>query len=336
MVLVTGCAKKAPPSGGPPDLTAPHIIASVPDSGDAGVSRTPRISISFSEGMDPLATSNAVSLAPRVEIESRRWRSNTLELRLADTLRADQTYTLFVGTGARDRRGNVLVEGATVTFSTADAFPAGLLSGEVQGRGLAAAGIYLWCYVDGREPDSTARDFDALALTDRDGRFRLPGLRVPERYRLWAFADLNNNRSFEPQQDVLTAIDTVFALTEASPAIELITLEVVNPRAPGYVKGAIVDTLGDSTGVVYISAHSEADSARNVIAPIPDEGLFEIEVDAGAWLVRAFRDLNRNKRWDPGTEPASEARRFDLPPAGIVEEVQLVMRPAAAPESEDP
>ena len=57
--------------------------------------------------------------------------------------------------------------------------PPGVLEGRIEARGFDVAGTYLWCYRDGRAPDSTARDFDALGLADAQGRFRIPGLPVP-------------------------------------------------------------------------------------------------------------------------------------------------------------
>jgi hypothetical protein len=84
--------------------------------------------------------------------------------------------------------------GATVPFTTAGTFPPGGLEGTVDARGFDAPGTYLWVYDDaqGRLPDSTARDFDALGIADARGRFEVMGLSVPGRYRVWGFADLNH------------------------------------------------------------------------------------------------------------------------------------------------
>jgi hypothetical protein len=326
-LLAAGCAKKGPPSGGPPDLVPPTLATSTPDSGTAGVPRDVRLSLTFSEGMEPRSTGDAVALAPRVEIEQRRWKGNTLTLTLADTLQRDRTYTVFVGTGARDRHGNGLAQGGSITFSTADTFPPGRIEGEVEARGMRAAGIYLWGYVSPGEPDSTARDFDALAFTDTEGRFRMAGLRVPAEYRLWAFADLNLNRSFEPTTDVLVAVDTMLTLTREAPEAAGLSVVVVNPRAEAKVSGAVVDTLGDSLGVIRVLAVSAADTTVRLLADVVGENLFDIGLAAGTWEIRAFRDLDRNRRFDAGREPASEALRLELEPAAIIADRTLVLRP---------
>lgn len=337
LVLVAGCAKKAPPSGGPPDIEPPRLVSSDPDSGAAGVARDARLSLTFSEGMEPRSTGDAVALAPMTEIRSRRWRGTTLTLGLADSLEADRTYTLFVGTGARDRHGNALAFGRAVLFTTADSLPSGRLEGRVEARGLPASGIYLWGYVTPREPDSTARDYDALAFTDADGAFRMSGLPVPGTYRIWAFADINRNRSFEPQTDVLAAVDTTYRLTAESSVATGVTVLVVNPRAEAKVTGTVVDTLADSVGVLRVLAVSERDTTVRIVADALREQ-FEINLAAGPWRILAFRDLDQNRRWDPEEEPSSDWLRLDLSPADVVPEqaLRLVRRTRPQDAEDDP
>jgi hypothetical protein len=152
LVVLAGCARKGPPSGGPPDIVPPLVVSCEPDSGKARVSLDARLSVTFSEGMEPRSTGDAVSLAPRVDIRQRRWSGRELTLVLEESMRANQTYTLFVGPSARDRHGNSMTSGFTVVFSTADSFPAGVLEGTIEARGFEVAGTYLWCYRDGRAP----------------------------------------------------------------------------------------------------------------------------------------------------------------------------------------
>lgn len=323
VLLGSGCAKREPPSGGPPDLEPPRRTASTPDSGSAGVPLDAVISVTFSEGMEPRATAEAVSIAPMIEIRKRQWRGRTLTLVPARPLEPNRTYTLFVAGSSRDRHGNTMSVGSTVVFSTSATFPAGRISGTIEARGLSASGVALWCYQEGRAPDSTARDFDALGLADAQGVFRVDGLAVPARYRLWVFADQNGNRSFEPTTDILAPIDTTFALTAERPVAEGVLVTVINPRAPGTLFGAVLDSLPDSVGVVRVLATSESDSTKRVLADADAEGAFELKLDPGAWIVRAFRDLDRNRLWQPESEPASEPRRIEVEAASEVREFRL-------------
>ena len=48
--------------------------------------------------------------------------------------------------------------------------------------------------------------------------------------------------------------------------------------------------------------------------------------DGGPWVVRAFRDEDRNRDWQPAREPASEAVRLELQPAGEVTDLKLELR----------
>jgi hypothetical protein len=326
ILAIPACARRGPPSGGPPDLVSPKVAGSVPDSGAARVPPDAGLSVSFTKSMEPRTTGEAVSIAPRVEIRQRRWHGKTLTLVLAETLRTRQTYTLFVGLGARDRHGNTLEKATAVTFSTGDSFPPGGMAGEIQALGFAAPGTYLWVYGGGRAPDSTARDFDALGLADAEGSFRISGLPAPASYRIWGFADLNGNRSFEPETDVLAAADTVIALTHDHPVASKLLLRMTNPRAPGRVKGAVVDSTGDSLGVIRVVAISGRDSTRRVAADADDHGVFQLELQAGPWTIRAWRDADKNHAWRVDLEPASAPARVDVTPASEIADLRLTLR----------
>ncbi len=306
------------------------MVSSLPDSGASAVPRDAVLALTFSEGMDPRATAEAVSIAPRVDIRARRWSGRTMTIALAETLRKDQTYTVFLGGGARDRHGNPLQGRASVVFSTADTLPPGALDGQVVARGFPAAGTYLWCYdqAAGREPDSTARDFDAVGLADRDGRFRVVGLPVPGRYRLWVFADLNGNRSLEPDSDILTPVDTVFTLAADAPAARGFSVTVVNPRSPGKVRGAVLDSLHIERGVLAVMAVAADDSLRQIFGTVDPESRYELSLPKGVWFVRAWRDLDRSHGWERETEPASAPQRVEVEPASELLDVNLALEPA--------
>lgn len=305
------------------------MLAVVPDSGATSVSRTLRPSVEFSEGMDPRSASLAVEIAPPVTIRQRRWSGRKLSLVLADSLRADHTYTLFVGTDARDRHGNALREGRTVPFTTAARFPPGIIEGDVVPTGFTAPGTFLWCYPEGRQPDSTARDFDAVGLAGEGGAFRITGLAVPGRYRVWAFADLNHNHSFEPEQDLLVPADTTLELTAGRAVASGLKLRVVNPRAPGRVKGTVLDTLGDTRGTLRLIVASVRDSTRRLLYDIDPQGAYDLSWDPGTYRVRAFRDTDRNKFWKRDEEPGSEEIEVTLKPGAELELPTFVLvRPA--------
>jgi len=289
------------------------------------------LSLTFSEGMEPRTTGDAIALSPAVEFRRLRWSGRTVTIDLAKPLEARRSYTLFVGRGAHDRHGNNMVAGATVVFTTGDTLPAGLIEGRLDAKGFAAEGVYLWCYDQARHttPDSTGRDFDAVGLVDAEGRFRIPALPVPARYRIWAFADQNQNRSFEPERDLLAPIDTTISLTASEPVARNLEFHVVNPRAPASVKGTVLDSLGDKEGTVWVMATADTDTTRIVMATPNDEHRWEMQLDPGGWTLRAFRDLDRNRDWARGRESASDPHHVRAEAAGLIEGIELVLRPPA-------
>jgi hypothetical protein len=320
-----GCAKKAPPSGGPPDLDPPRIESVSPDSGAAGVPRDVRVAITFSEGMEPRGTGESVEFSPPLTIRQRRWSGRTLTLVLAESLGADRTYTLFIGGNARDRHGNNLVDSRTIVFTTAATFPAGRLEGVVEAVGFQAPGTLLWCYRGGREPDSTARDFDALGVADRTGAFRVAGLETGVPWRVWAFADLNHNRSFEPETDILEPADTVVTLSAEHPVATDVRLKLTNTRAPGRLLGVVTDTLGDASGSLRLIVTPVADSTRRVLYEVPASGSFDLRWDPGLYRVRAFRDRDRDRAWKRDAEPASFEIELRITPGGELKGVTFVL-----------
>lgn len=322
---VAGCARKMPPTGGPPDLEPPFIVAVTPDSGATAVDRGTRLTVEFSEGMETRSAALAVEIAPAVEVKQRRWSGRKLTLVLGDSLRRDRTYTLFVGTDARDGHGNPLRSGRAVPFTTAARFPAGHIEGVVVATGFTAPGTYLWCYPEGQAPDSTARDFVAVGLANDLGAFGITGLEVPGRYRVWAFADLNRNHSFEPDKDLLVPAETTLVLTTGQPTASGLQLRVLNPKAPGRVQGVILDSLKDERGELRLVVLPASDTTRRLLYDIDAQGTYDFNWEPGSYRVFAFRDFDKNKTWKRDEEPGSIEISVVVPAGGAVELPVLVL-----------
>jgi len=153
---------------------------------------------------------------------------------------------------------------------------------------------------------------------------------VPGQYRLWAFADLNANRSFEPSADLLVAVDTTLSLTTAAPRAAGLHLNITNPRATGRVTGTVVDSLGIGQGDLIVEARQQVDSTKVTRTAAGTRGVYELVLVPDTYFVFAFRDLDRNREWDPLREPASAMFGISLPPAAEVKDLVLVLRPVGA------
>jgi uncharacterized protein (DUF2141 family) len=218
--------------------------------------------------------------------------------------------------------------GSSFVFTTGAQMAPGSVAGTIEGIGFLTEGTYVWCYdADGPGPDSTARDFDAIGLTRSDGRFRVLGLGVPGSYRLWVFADLNGNRSFEPQADILVPVDSTFALTTEAPVATGLRLKVTNPRATGRVKGTVRDTLGSTQGDLLVIAIPANDTTQVLITQAGARGVYELALIPDYYRIQAFRDLDRNRKYDPVREPASLPIQITVTPAGNLQDIDLVLLP---------
>jgi hypothetical protein len=102
----------------------------------------------------------------------------------------------------------------------------------------------------------------------------------------------------------------------------------VNPRSPGTVTGTVVDSLADSTGVLHVVATSAADSSKQVLVEAGLDGAFELRLERGTWRIRAFRDLDSDRRWQPARERASDVHVLAIEPAQIMTDIRLVVRRA--------
>ena len=160
------------------------------------------------------------------------------------------------------------------------------------------------------------------------------GLPVPGRYRLWAFADLNRNRSFEPTSDLLAPADTTLSLTAESPQVRGLVLTVVNPPRP---ERSVVLSSGRFRTARARPACSRCRSATarsGLIATVNDRGEVRVSLDPGVWIVRAFRDLDANHGWSRSKEPIGPASQLDVAPAAEINDLKLPlpeMVPGGAP-----
>jgi len=114
-LVAAGCG------GGGPAATAPTVSATLPADGAVTVALDSAISVTFSTAMDTSATESAFS-ADRAVTCAFSWNaaSTTLTCAPADDLDPDSSYTITIGTAAKDAGGTALANAFTFSFSTAD------------------------------------------------------------------------------------------------------------------------------------------------------------------------------------------------------------------------
>jgi hypothetical protein len=70
---------------------------------------------------------------------------------------------------------------------------------------------------------------------------------------------------------------------------------------------------------------SLSDTTRRYAVELPRSLGFEMSLAPGPWRVSAYRDIDRNRRWDPG-EPASDPIELTLAPAAELKDLVLVLK----------
>ncbi len=129
LMLLAGCDD----SGGLPALlgsgtdTTPPVVASTsPVTGQSGVSRSPTITATFSESLDPTSVNTSTFLVTDaatgigiVGTVSYNASSQQAIFLPTSTLAANTSYTVTLTTGIRDVAGNAMAANDVFTFTTA-------------------------------------------------------------------------------------------------------------------------------------------------------------------------------------------------------------------------
>lgn len=189
-VLCAGCAKIENPPGGPPDFTAPVVLAIAPDSGAELDGFDDDFEIRFNEVISERSgggLENLVRIAPRPEETRVSWKRSRVTAKPKDGWRPGVVYHVQLLPGFADLRNNRLDTTITVIFSTGGAIPATRLDGTVidwEGSRVAAGALVEAVLL----PDSLVY----YTTADSGGDFTLTAV-PPGNYLLLATVDQNGN-----------------------------------------------------------------------------------------------------------------------------------------------
>ncbi|MEW5702375.1 MAG: Ig-like domain-containing protein [Candidatus Zixiibacteriota bacterium] len=208
--VLTDCAQQGAPQGGPPDTTAPTVIATEPATGAVQVSRDVGITIEFSEPMENTTLlPNLLLSPPRTGNPQVKWSDGgrRVHLHWLDSLRADATYRITIGSHTTDRHNNPFKSPFTFAFSTGAAVDLGRIVGRVRSPGEKVGVLDIFAY----HAENISDTFwlcppDYLTQTGEGGGFDLPYVKAG-RYRLLAFSDGNRNHRLNPGESFGLAHD---------------------------------------------------------------------------------------------------------------------------------
>lgn len=198
LFALVGCARMAPPPGGPPDASPPRLIATIPESVAVLDGFDGWVEFQFDEVISEGSSPNfgigsgdlerLVLLSPGNEVPRVAWHRTRIAVKPRGGWRPNTVYRVELVRGLRDLRQNVSDTAAIVTFSTGGALPTHELSGRAVDwagqRAFPAALVEAMLL-----PDSLVY----RSVTDSAGRFRMHPMPEGE-YLVTITLDQDHNR----------------------------------------------------------------------------------------------------------------------------------------------
>ncbi len=213
LMFPSGCANTTtPPTGGPKDTIPPVLVnvSPLPGSVNVPVHKT-RIRFTFDEYVK-IKDANGVFLSPPLEKKPKAViKGKTVEVTFESDLDTNTTYTLdLTGAIADNNEGNDF-QGFTLVFSTGSQIDSMCMTGIVQDcntlKPIKGATVLL--YKDHSDSAVFLQRPVAAARTDDWGFFSIRNIK-DTLYRVYAIQDANNNNIYEPDNETVAFLDSLF------------------------------------------------------------------------------------------------------------------------------
>ncbi len=212
-MLPSGCANTTtPPSGGDKDTIPPVIRKVAPLPGTINVPvHKPKLVFTFNEYVK-IKDANGVFLSPPLEKKPKASiHGKSVVVTFESDLDSNTTYTLdLTGAIADNNEGN-LFPGYTLVFSTGDQIDSMCVTGLVQDCNtlMPMKGATVLLYKDQADSAVFLRRPVAAAKTDDWGFFSIRNIQDTI-YRVYALKDENNNNLYDPDNERVAFLDTLF------------------------------------------------------------------------------------------------------------------------------
>jgi len=221
--LFLSCANQSAPSGGPVDDKPPVVSASSPENGQVNVDRRARVTVGFSEWINPAGASGAVSVYPPLPNGvTVRASKNKITVAPNGIFKDNTTYHVVISAALQDLRGNAIPKPVNIVFSTGAALDSGTLDGAVVSLSPLTAIPKVALYLDGADrPDAgyfSAPDY--AAQCDSAGAFSFSNLREGK-YRAIAFTDPNRTGRLRPGDLCFAPPEEWITVTKTAQSIRL-------------------------------------------------------------------------------------------------------------------
>ena len=284
-----GCARSIFPPGGPIDVIAPRVVATVPSDSALHVPLHSAVEIVFSEAMDRTTVRDGFRIYPPAGRQTFDWSGRRVRVIWDRPLAERATYTVLLSGTIRDARSVPMRNAVTLRFSTGDSLDRGRISGVLRAKTLKRVGVPILAFPDslGPRPDTMGVAPTYATETDTGGVYSLGGLPMNRGFTVHAFFDLNSNGSIDPEADLIVSYPTPIRLTPERTEADSINIVAVDPHAPAILSGKIVTP--DSTARFRIEAVETTDSTLFRRVERVGPGGFTIRVPAGKYRLSATR-----------------------------------------------
>ena len=318
------CASQQAPGGGPRDLAAPAILESTPPQHAVNF-RGRVIELDFDKYVDHRTVQDAFFISPAVLTRPEfSWSGRSVTITFHDSLRANTTYTVSLGTDIADVRENVhLASPYTLSFSTGPVIDSATISGRVYSEN--NTGVFVFAYrlndrsADTLNPTHTPPDY--LAPVGKDSTYIIPAL-PRGTYRLIAIRDEQRNLLYDVGADAFCAGTTDVRIDSAHNAVQRITFRIAPPEdtiAPEL-------TFADAATTTYV----RADFSEPLDSSTLDAARFSLRdsLTGAPLLIRSAVPSAKRTRIDLYTDAMTPARVYILTADSLRDRAGNMMRPA--------
>ncbi len=234
VVAVTGCARVAPPGGGPADATPPEVVGATPEPGSTGVDRKTVIAIEFSEEMNRESAERAFAISPDLDLRNLRWSGRRLWTEPAEALRDSTTFIVQIAPGARDQHGVNMAAPFSFAFSTGANLDDGTITGRVTALGEPIPNAVVWVCPGAVETDTLGfvAPCGYTARSGEDGGFRVEHVGTSESaYAVVAFIDRDSDGRFNPSRETGWVVVNAAFVRAPGDSVGGIEIRMIAPEA---------------------------------------------------------------------------------------------------------
>ena len=236
-IAIGSCASIGTPQGGPYDEDPPVFVGSSPAMGELNAQKQ-RVVVEFDEyialtnASEKLVISPPQKQNPEVKASSKK-----VIVKLADSLKANTTYTIDFGDAIQDNNEGNPLEGFVFTFSTGDR----LDTMEIAGTVLNAAnlepvkGILVGLHSNLADSALTTIPFDRVGMTDSRGHYSIKGI-APGTYRMYGLKDADQDFIYSQASEAIAFVDSLVVPTwerrirQDTMWIDSLTIDTIIPR----------------------------------------------------------------------------------------------------------